>query len=92
MNVEDVVQVWERRPFKVSAARLTLENISAVAEWCEGEIHLDVDGRTYLQVAKIDKPKNDYQRRAYIGSYLVKAGIWFKIYSKTSFVKSFHQP
>lgn len=90
MNIEDVVQSWTRRPFTVQAALLTHENLPTVAAWAKATIHVDVDGKTYLNL-KVDKPANEYRRRAYIGNYIIASGPFFKIYTASSFHKSFHQ-
>ncbi len=79
-----------RRLFYVTAIQVTDENIDAVAIWCGGKVHRGGDaGDKYVKVSKVMKPQNDRQTRAFVGNFVVQSGRYFKIYTATSFDRSF---
>lgn len=77
-----------RRPFFVTAFLVTEDNMKKVAEWCEGNIHHHNSG-DFIKVHNVLNAQNERQTKAYVGDYVLKSGSHFKVYTQTSFQKSF---
>lgn len=79
---------YVRKPFYVEAIRVTEENFSEVATWCNGEIREDDKGGRYIHV-RVHRPLNPRQTQAYIGDWVLYSGNGYKVYVDKSFEKSF---
>lgn len=82
------LQRFVRKPFEVSAVRVTTDNLPSVALWCGGEIRTNVKGESYIKVW-VPRPANERQTMAFIGDHVVHAGTGFKVYSHRAFIGSF---
>jgi hypothetical protein len=83
-------EIFERLPFTVEAIRLTPENLTAVAEWCGGQVR--TSGKRGIQkYIKVDVKRalNDRQTMAYVGDWVLRAGSGFKVYTPKAFDASF---
>lgn len=80
---------FARKPFYVDAVRVSEANIEEVAEWCEGEIQENSDGR-YISV-KVHRPLTERQTQAFLGDWVLFAGSGFKVYTPKAFDKSFEK-
>lgn len=91
--MSDLFQSFNRKPFNVTAARVTPLNIEELAEACGGTIMHDGDkegnfSRDYIKV-RVAFPLNEEQTRARIGDWLVKQGRTFKVYKDKPFRSTF---
>lgn len=83
-----------RKPFYIDAVQVSDENISEVAEWCQGEIRTTAannqDGidEEYVKV-RVHRPLNERQTKAFIGDWVLYAGAGFKVYTSKAFKNSF---
>lgn len=85
-------EVFERLPFTVEAIRVTPENLTAVADWCGGQVR--TSGKRGIQkYIKVDVKRalNDRQTMAYIGDWVLRAGSGFKVYTPKAFNESFRR-
>ncbi len=85
---------FQRRSFKVSAIRVTAENMDLVATWCKGEIQTLVSTsaphtlpQKYIKV-NVVRPQADRQTQAFIGDWVVSAR-GFKVYTDQAFRATF---
>lgn len=81
---------FARKPFYVDAARVSEDNIEEVAAWCDGTVETDNEGALHVKV-KVHRPLTERQTRAYIGDWVLFAGIGFKVYTPKAFDKSFEK-
>lgn len=81
---------FARKPIYVDAIRVTEENFEEVAEWCNGRIDKTLDDVPYISV-KVYRPRNDRQTMAFYGDWVLLFGSSFKVYSPSSFDKSFER-
>jgi len=93
MSDNDQVETtrFARRAFYVEAVQVTLDNMSAVTEWCGGVVE-SMDSRNgltnYVKVP-VSNPASDRQTRAFLGDWVLKAGTTFKVYTAKAFESSF---
>lgn len=81
---------YVRRPFYVMAFQVTEENINKVAVWCGGTVRVGKpQGDIYIKVDKVLNPQTARQTMAFVGNYVLKSGEHFKVYTESSFDKSF---
>lgn len=78
-----------RKTFDVDFVEVTAENMEEVADWCGGKMtNSQNDGGPYIKIT--DKMAvNSRQTKAFAGDLILKSPNGFKIYSKTSFRRSF---
>jgi hypothetical protein len=86
---------YARKPFFVDAIQVTEDNISEVAEWCQGEVRTsetpgedDSEEERYIKV-RVHRPLTDRQTKAYIGDWVLYAVTGFKVYPTKAFHQSF---
>ena len=79
-------QQYVRKPFFVEAVQVTLENMAAVATWCEGKVIVDTP--PYIKV-KVKRPLAERQTRAFVGDWVLSSGNGYKVYTQSSFEKNF---
>ncbi len=82
-----------RKPFYVEGIQVTPENMSEVAKWCGGIIKEAPGTGTrvaskYIEVAVI-RPTNPKQCMAFVGNWILKVGVSFKVYTNSSFHSTF---
>lgn len=81
-----------RKPVHVDAVRVSHANFEELAEWCHGEIRFDPDGKgnrkRYIFV-RVHNPKNDRQKTAFVGDWLLYTDHGYKVYTNKSFVHAF---
>lgn len=83
-----------RNPLYVEAVRVTKENFSELALWCQGEIinTLAPDGHQYeryIQV-RVTNPMNPRQAQARVGDWILTSDRGYKIYTPKAFANSFY--
>lgn len=80
-----------RKPFHVSAVQVTHENLSEVAEWCQGAVDSEIKGSTQRRFVKVQvsRPLNVRQTQAFIGDWILKSEMGFKVYTQRAFETSF---
>ncbi len=86
---------YARKPFYVDAAQVTEENLSDLADWCDGDVRTSVDKKTneekrYVKV-RVQYPLHDRQTRAFVGDWILYAGTGFKVYTDKAFKNSFDE-
>lgn len=85
---------YVRKPFVVEGVQVDATNIDEVAEWCKGEVTLDIpaeEGKPearYVKV-KVHRAMNERQTRAYIGDWVLFSESGFKVYTTKAFDSSF---
>lgn len=80
---------FARKPFYVDAVRVSEANIEEVAEWCDGKIQTNDEGK-FISV-KVHRPLTERQTQAFIGDWVLFAGTGFKVYVPKAFDKSFEK-
>lgn len=80
-------QKYTRKRFDVDAVQVTEANISAVADWCLGQISTE-DGKLFIRV-NVVRVLNDRQTKAFVGDWVLAAGGGFKVYTTKAFERSF---
>jgi hypothetical protein len=82
------VAKYSRKPFVVDAIQVTGDNVTAVAEWCNGEVH-DANGPgTYIKV-QVKRALSARQTKAFVGDWVLKAGTGYKVYTPNAFANGF---
>lgn len=79
---------YVRKPFEVDAVEVTEDNMQEVAEWCQGTVHDIPNGRPFIKV-RVARALNERQTKAFVGDWVLYAGIGFKVYTKKAFNRSF---
>ena len=78
---------YTRKSFDVDAVQVTAENMSEVADWCNGTIVENEQGN-YIKV-KIHRPLSERQTRAFAGDWVLFAQNGFKVYTPKAFENGF---
>lgn len=81
---------YARKPFHVDAVRVTAENMAEVAQWVNGDIRPDKDGKQFVKV-RVARPMSERQSQAYVGDWVLYAGTGYKVYTHKAFLASFEQ-
>jgi len=80
-----------RKPFPIDAVRVTAENMTEVAKWCDGEVKYEPtskdDGAWFISV-KVVNPINSRQTQAFIGDWVLYSKGW-KVYFDGAFRNNF---
>ena len=79
-----------RKPFLVNEVRVTQENMTEVAVWCQGTICKTEEGVEYIQV-RVVKPLNPRQTMAFVGDHVLYANTGYKVYTHKAFISSFDE-
>lgn len=84
---------YARKPFQVDAVQVTAENINEVAEWCQGEVLTSQPqerdtAEPYIKV-RVHRALNERQTKAFVGDWVLYAGLGYKVYTDKAFGKSF---
>lgn len=82
---------YVRKPFEITAVRVTADNIETVAKWCEGEIRNREGAKIRYIHVDVPKPLNERQTMAYIGDWVMTMGpgSGYKVYTNVAFQSSF---
>lgn len=83
MSIE--ASTFVRKPFNVSAVRVTAGNLNQVAEWCKGEL----DSQNAKPFIKLAGNKDNRHKQAFIGDWVVFNGKFFQFYSDRAFNATF---
>lgn len=79
------------KPLYVDGVQVTDDNMTEVARWCSGTIHVD-DSRTpaanYIKV-DVAHPMTDRQTQAFAGDYVLRVGTSFKVFTPKAYTRSF---
>lgn len=91
-------QKYQRRPIYVQAVRVTEENFTEVAQWCQGGINmkhgttldnLRQDKTKFIKVRVIN-PQRVRQTKAYVGDWVLYSEYnGYKVYTNGAFENSF---
>lgn len=74
-----------RKSFPIEAIQVTTENMSAVAEWCGGEL---VQDGSHIKL-NIKNPQSERLTRAFSGDWVTRSGRNHKIYEDGPFKRTF---
>lgn len=83
-----------RNPLEVDAVRVGTDNFEAIAKWCEGEIlteggdALKAPGKSFIKIW-VHNPLNQRQMKAFVGDWILKSEMGFKIYTNRAFQAAF---
>lgn len=90
-----------RKPLYVDAVQITVQNFSALAEWCQGEIRtnegdeLVISNQNGVNPVKhhirlrVHNPKSIRQTQGYVGDWILYTARGYKIYTQKAFKTSF---
>lgn len=84
---------FTRKPFAITAVKVTEANMAEVAKWCGGKIvstfpSRKMQSRKYIQVPVYGAPSNR-QTQAFVDDRVTVNGKTFKVYTRNAFEKSF---
>lgn len=79
---------YVRKPFEVEAVQVTTENMTDVADWCDGNIRHTAENAPFVKV-EVHKPLTSRQTRAFVGDWVLFANRGFKVYTDKAFQSSF---
>lgn len=84
---------YVRKPFPVEAIQVSEENAAEVAEWCGGEVLEETKRGTNWKYIKVPvhRPLNLRQTKAFLGDWLLKSEMGFKVYTQRAFESSFEE-
>jgi len=83
-------QKFSRKPLYVDAVRVTKDNVQEIADWCDGTVADPDKPRRFIRVhthRSVTVPKT----RAFVGDWVLKSPIGFRVYSNVAFEKAFDQ-
>lgn len=83
-----VTETYTRKPFEITAVRVTPENIEEVAKWCGGVLDTTPSGKQYIKV-DVTRPLNEKQTRAFAGDWVLVVKNSFKVYTDKAFKHCF---
>jgi hypothetical protein len=89
-----------RKPLYVEAVQVTVENLAAISEWCQGEVRnyndqplepeqaQNIALERYVHV-RVHNPKNQRQTKAFVGDWILYTERGYKVYTQKAFKNSF---
>lgn len=82
---------YTRKPFEVTGAQVTDENLEEVADWCGGVIRTDEKTGLRQIIVPVKKPLHSKQRIAREGCWVLFSNpeLGFKVYSDKAFRNTF---
>lgn len=87
---------YARKPFLVDAVRVTPENMTAIADWCGGDIEkaepipsMAEPRVNYYVKVPVKNPMTERQSKAFIGDWILFANNGFKVYTPKAFDRTF---
>lgn len=85
---------YVRKPLYVDAVRVTQNNFNEMIAWCDGELEFEEtrsgSSRKFIRIdVHNPHPKNDRQKKAFVGDWILKTERGFKIYTNKAFKASF---
>ena len=84
------INKYKRKAFAVEGVQVTANSFDDAAAWCEGKVTSDDDGRLYVLVP-VHKPQHEGQKKAYVGMWILKSPMGFKVYTERAFNNSFDE-
>jgi hypothetical protein len=75
------------QPLYVDAVQVTQDNMAEVSEWCDGVIRKTGD-KPYVKVP-VTRPQRDRQAQAFVGDWVIKGGMGWKVYTASAMTKMF---
>lgn len=82
-----------RIPFFVTGYPVTVDNMEALAKWCEGYVVRSADGRSQFIRVPVERATSKKQTEAYPGSWLIvsnqRGNRSFKVYTEEWLRKQF---
>ena len=86
---------YQRVPFSVLAIQVTGENLSDIAEWCDGQVKatgkVEKGIQTPFVKVQVKRPLNVRQTQAFVGDWVLWNGTGFKVYTDSAFKKCFEE-
>jgi hypothetical protein len=92
---------YKRKPIYVEAVKVTEENFTEVASWCQGAIvakhgmtldNLRDDKTKHIKV-RVVKPQKPRQTKAFVGDWVLYSEYHgYKVYTETAFRNAFELP
>ncbi len=84
------VEKYQRKPFPVTAVRVTEENFKQVRKWCDGTIKKHEGSGASFIFVRVNNPAGERQNQAYVGDWVVyMPGAGYKVYGHASFKRTF---
>jgi len=77
-----------RKDIFVQYVQVTSTNMPDLAKWCGGKIRSTKNGAKYIFVDVLF-PKEDKQRKAFVGDFLLQSPTGFKVFTESAFKKQF---
>jgi hypothetical protein len=77
-----------RKPLLVEGIQVNSENMEQVAVWCGGTIQYTQSKRNFIKLQTKATPQAR-QNMAFVGDWVLKSDMGFKIYSKRAFDRTF---
>lgn len=81
-----------RKPFFVKGYKVTRENMSKIARWCEGYVITEDPSKPFVLVP-VNRQTNKKQSQAYVGTWVVmsknRGEKSFKVYDESWLLESF---
>lgn len=96
-------QQYSSKPRFVEAIQVTPENMVNVANWCDGQIHLEDSSTTWVELptlealakafikVKVTNPRFPRQSEAHVGDWVLKMGNSFKVFMNAPFHKNYNR-
>ena len=81
------VNIFRRKTFFVTAVQVTKENMSDVAEWCNGTLTQKGDN-SFIKV-NVKRALSRRQTEAHVDDWVLSNGVGFKVYTPTAFANNF---
>ncbi len=85
---ELTIKNYISKPTQVEAVQITPDNMASVAKWCKGEVLTKKDEQgnivKYIKV-KVWRAQNDNQSQGTVGTWILKRGTGFKVYTDKAF-------
>jgi hypothetical protein len=77
-----------RKPLVVEGLQVNTHNMDEVAAWCGGSIEETPSERKFIKLHIKPSPMTR-QNMAFVGDWVLKSDVGFKIYSKKAFERTF---
>lgn len=79
---------YQRKVFVVEGTKVTEDNLEEVASWCEGEVLKDRRDQSFVKVPIVGSHRSRLSR-AFVGDWVLRSEVGFKVYTQNSFDKCF---
>lgn len=85
------VESYTYKPFVVDAVQVTADNYEEVAKWCDAAVVTAPDGSFVCVKIKTTNSKPGWRSKAYVGYWILKSSIGYKVYTDKAFEKHFEK-